>query len=92
MSIASFLKEILTDSKTGSGSTKRLGHITGIFTTASVVFILVGILIGISLAVPAVSYQFVYTTLNNTLIALLMILTTGGTSAYIATKRTENKE
>lgn len=87
-----WLKEVVMDDKTGVASSKRFAHILASLVTASISLILAGIITGLSISLPAASYQFVYSTLNSTLITLVLILTTGGAGAYIATKNTEKKE
>ena len=91
MKIFTFLKDAVTDSKTNMPSTKRLGHVVGLFTTAFVAFVITALIVGLCISIPAGQYQFVFTTLSNTLMAIIAILTAGGTTAYIKTKQTEGK-
>ncbi len=87
-----WIKEVVMDGKTGMASSKRFAHILAACITAMISSVIIGIITGLSISLPAASFQFVYSTLNNTLITLVLILTTGSAGAYIATKNTEKKE
>lgn len=87
-----WLQKAMSDGKSGFPSTKRLGYMTGIFVAATVALVMLGIVIGLSIGVSAVQYQFVYSTLTNTILIVIGMLVTGSSAAYIATKRTEQND
>ena len=87
-----WIKEVVMDGKTGIASSKRFAHILAAVLTSIISLVVVGVIVGLSISLPAANYQFVYSTLNSTLITLILILTTGSAGAYIATKNTEKKE
>lgn len=88
----SWLKEVVMDNKTGMASSKRFAHILAAIITAMVTLIVIGIITGLSVSLPAANFEFVYSTLNSTLITLVAILTTGSAGAYVLTKNTEKGE
>lgn len=89
MNIIQFLMEAMKDSKTNLPSSKRVGHITGIAVSAITVLVLIGIVVGLSIDVRPMDYQFVYSQLLNTVIFLSGMLMGAGTTAYITTKNKE---
>lgn len=89
MNILQFLMEAMKDSKTNTPSSKRVGHIAGIAVSAGAVLVMVGIIVGLSVDVKPMDFQFVYSQLLNTVIFLSGMLMGAGTTAYITTKKTE---
>lgn len=87
-----WFKQVMTDGKTGVASTKRYAHVIATTVTAIISLIVIGIIVGLSISLPAANFQFVYSTLNSTLITIVLILTTGGAGAYVATRNNEKKE
>lgn len=89
MNILQFLMEAMKDSKTNLPSSKRVGHIAGIAVSAITVLVLIGIVVGLSIDVKPMDFQFVYSQLLNTVIFLSGMLMGAGTTAYITTKNKE---
>jgi hypothetical protein len=76
-------------SNKGEPSTKRLGHFLGLMSACSVVLVVLGVLIGLSLNVPSVHYFSVYAALLDSLYIIIGMLVTGGTVGYVATRGKE---
>lgn len=84
-----FLQSAMSDSKTQQPSTKRLGYITGVAIASIVSLVMLGVIVGLSINVPAIQFQFVYSTLNETVLWIIGFLLAGSSMAYIATKKSE---
>lgn len=91
MSMIEFLMNAMKDSKTQQPSTKRVGHIAGIAVSAITVLVFVGAVVGLTIDVPVGHFDFVLEQLLNTIIFITALLMGAGTTAYVATKRTEGK-
>jgi len=89
MTLKEFLFAAMSEGKTAQPSTKRLGHMAGILSGVGVVFLLTGVVVGLSIGIPPTQFQFAYTQLLNTITLLLGGLIGAGTTAYITTKKTE---
>ena len=76
-------------SNKGEPSTKRLGHFLGLMSACSVVLVVLGILIGLSLNVPSLRYFDVYAALLDSLYIIIGMLVSGGTIGYVATRGKE---
>lgn len=74
----------------GEPSTKRLGHFLGLMSACSVVLVVLGVLIGLSLNVPSIRYFDVYAALLDSLYIIIGMMITGGTIGYVATRGKEN--
>ncbi len=72
-----------------SPSTKRLGYVTGVLVASIVSLVMLGIIVGLSINVPAIQFQFVYSTLNETVLWIIGFLLAGSSMAYVATKKSE---
>jgi len=87
-----FLQSAMSDSKTQQPSTKRLGYITGVAIASIVSLVMLGVIVGLSVGVSAVQFQFVYSTLNTSILWIIGMLVGASASAYTLTKRTENNK
>ena len=76
-------------SNKGEPSTKRLGHFLGLMSACSVVLVVLGVLIGLSLNVPSLRYFDVYAALLDSLYIIIGMLVSGGTIGYVATRGKE---
>lgn len=76
-------------SNKGEPSTKRLGHFLGLMSACSVVLVVLGVLIGLSLNVPSFHYFNVYAVLIDSLYIIIGMLVSGGTIGYVATRGKE---
>lgn len=92
MKIIDFIIEAMREGKTGRASSKRLGHVAGIFISCVISLILTGIVVGMSIGIAEAQFQFVYGNLLNTLLILCGMLMGAATTAYITTKKTEGKD
>lgn len=90
--IADFIEKALTDAKTNSPSTKRLGHFIGLSIASIVSLVMLGIIVGMSVGVSPTNYQFVYSALNSTITWIIGFLVAGGSFSYVATKKTESSK
>ncbi len=86
-----FLQSAMSDSKTQQPSTKRLGYITGVAIASIVSLVMLGVIVGLSLGVSALQYEFVYSTLNTTILWIIGMLVGASSAAYITTKKAETK-
>lgn len=86
-----FLQSAMSDSKTQQPSTKRLGYITGVAIASIVSLVMLGAIVGLSVGVSALQYEFVYSTLNTSILWIIGMLIGASSAAYITTKRTEAK-
>ena len=86
-----FIQRAMSDSKTSFPSTKRMGYVIGVLVAAITSFTVLGVVVGLSINVSAIQFQFVYSTLNETLLWIIGFLIAGGTHAYVSTKNTETK-
>jgi len=86
-----FIQKAMSDAKTSFPSTKRLGYVIGVLVAAIVSFTMLGVIVGLSIGVPAIQFQFVYSTLNETLLWIIGLLITGSSVSYVMTKNTETK-
>lgn len=86
-----FLQNAMSDSKTQQPSTKRLGYITGVAIASVVSLVMLGVIVGLSVGVSALQYEFVYSTLNTSILWIIGMLIGASSAAYITTKRTEAK-
>lgn len=86
-----FLQGAMSDSKTQQPSTKRLGYITGVAIASIVSLVMLGVIVGLSVGVSALQYEFVYSTLNTSILWIIGMLIGASSAAYITTKRTEAK-
>ena len=75
-----------------SPSTKRLSYVTGVLVASIVSLVMLGVIVGLSINVPAIQFQFVYSTLNETVLWIIGFLLAGSSMAYVATKKNENTE
>ena len=87
-----FLQEALSDGNTKQPSTKRLGYMLGVLIASIVSLVMLGIVVGLSVGVSAVQFQFVYSTLNTSILWIIGMLVGASASAYTLTKRTENNK
>lgn len=85
-----WLQKAMSDGKSGFPSTKRLGYMSGILVASVVSLVMLGIIVGLSLNIPLGQYQFVFATLNDTILWIIGLLLAGSSAAYITTKKTEN--
>lgn len=92
MNFIQFLMDAMKEGKTQLPSTKRIGHMTGIFVAALIATSFMGIIVGLSIDIAQADFQFVYSQLLNTILILVGMLLGAGTTAYVATKKTENKD
>lgn len=86
-----FLQSAMSDSKTQQPSTKRLGYITGVAIASIVSLVMLGVIVGLSIGISALQYEFVYSTLNTSILWIIGMLIGASSAAYITTKRTEAK-
>jgi hypothetical protein len=77
-------------SNKGEPSTKRLGHLLGLVSACSVVLVVLGVLIGLSLNVPTLRYFDVYSALLDSLYIIIGMMITGGVVGYIGKKEDAN--
>lgn len=86
-----FLQSAMSDSKTQQPSTKRLGYITGVAIASIVSLVMLGVIVGLSIGVSALQYEFVYSTLNTSILWIIGMLIGASAGAYTLTKRSEGK-
>lgn len=86
-----FLQSAMSDSKTQQPSTKRLGYITGVAIASIVSLVMLGVIVGLSVGVSALQYEFVYSTLNTSILWIIGMLIGASAGAYTLTKRSEGK-
>jgi len=86
-----FLQSAMSDSKTQQPSTKRLGYITGVAIASVVSLVMLGVIVGLSIGVSALQYEFVYSTLNTSILWIIGMLIGASAGAYTLTKRSEGK-
>jgi len=79
-------------SSNGIPSTKRLGIFLGLSAAFISVIVVLSILVGISLNVPAIHYLSVYSYLLDALNILIGLMISGGTIGYVATRNKENNK
>ena len=83
-----WLNKALSD-KSGTPSTKRLGHFLGLLCACMVVCVLIGLVVGLCLNVPSIHYLSVFDGLLSTLTWIIAFLITGGSIGYITTRKGE---
>ena len=86
-----FLQSAMSDSKTQQPSTKRLGYITGVAIASIVSLVMLGVIVGLSIGVSALQYEFVYSTLNTSILWIIGMLIGASAGAYTLTKRSDGK-
>lgn len=79
-------------SSNGIPSTKRLGVFLGLSAAFISVIVVLSILIGVSMNVPAIHYLSVYSYLLDALNILIGLMISGGTIGYVATRNSEGNE
>ena len=79
-------------SSNGIPSTKRLGVFLGLSAAFISAIVVLSILVGISLNVPAIHYLSVYSYLLDALNILIGLMICGGTIGYVATRNNENNK
>jgi hypothetical protein len=86
-----FLQKAMSDSNTQLPSTKRLGYMIGVFIASIVSLVMLGVIVGLSVGVSALQFEFVYSTLNTSILWIIGMLVGASAGAYTLTKRKENQ-
>ena len=86
-----FLQKAMSDSNTRMPSTKRLGYMSGVFIASIVSLVMLGVIVGLSIGISAVQFEFVYSTLNTSILWIIGMLVGASAGAYTLTKRKENQ-
>lgn len=86
-----FLQKAMSDSNTQLPSTKRLGYMSGVFIASVVSLVMLGVIVGLSIGVSALQFEFVYSTLNTSILWIIGMLVGASAGAYTLTKRKENQ-
>lgn len=86
-----FLQKAMSDSNTRMPSTKRLGYMSGVFIASVVSLVMLGVIVGLSIGISAVQFEFVYSTLNTSILWIIGMLVGASAGAYTLTKRKENQ-
>lgn len=86
-----FLQKAMSDSNTQMPSTKRLGYMIGVFIASIVSLVMLGVIVGLSIGVSALQFEFVYSTLNTSILWIIGMLVGASAGAYTLTKRKENQ-
>lgn len=86
-----FLQRAMSDSNTQMPSTKRLGYMIGVFIASIVSLVMLGVIVGLSIGISAVQFEFVYSTLNTSILWIIGMLVGASAGAYTLTKRKENQ-
>ena len=86
-----FLQKAMSDSNTQLPSTKRLGYMIGVFIASVVSLVMLGVIVGLSIGISAVQFEFVYSTLNTSILWIIGMLVGASAGAYTLTKRKENQ-
>lgn len=86
-----FLQKAMSDSNTRMPSTKRLGYMSGVFIASVVSLVMLGVIVGLSIGVSALQFEFVYSTLNTSILWIIGMLVGASAGAYTLTKRKENQ-
>jgi F0F1-type ATP synthase assembly protein I len=81
----------MSDSNTQMPSTKRLGYMIGVFIASIVSLVMLGVIVGLSIGISAVQFEFVYSTLNTSILWIIGMLVGASAGAYTLTKRKENQ-
>lgn len=87
-----FLQEAMSDSNTKQPSTKRLGYMIGVAIASIVSLVMLGVIVGLSIGISAVQFEFVYSTLNTSILWIIGMLVGASAGAYTLTKRSEGKD
>lgn len=87
-----FLQEAMSDGNTKQPSTKRLGYMIGVAIASIVSLVMLGVIVGLSIGVSALQFEFVYSTLNTSILWIIGMLVGASAGAYTLTKRNEGKD